>query len=306
MSNRLKCCCDVVGTYWLLRPCFNEEVTEQVYMSSADFKACGFSPATIYSWDTGNPADDPYCGFWVFNKTVTGDRLDSTCGNYSANAEGCCGGDCLPDINCCGFDQCFDWYEANSFELVDVTGFSGGGGSTTGWSVSVANVSVSNGYWSAGAFKYDVTVEVTISVANIGNLSCDGSGTFTADGQFTFTVTHDKSLGCLSTATSSAVLPNADCDIRLCEGTTSNGTTDSSDCSKITPSVQSATVSTPDLGNDCLTQAAYSIAVPINYSLNPGDLNICLDCDSVGRWSGAAFPDLFISTTLTLSGTWAP
>lgn len=305
MTSR-RCCCENAVSYYILRPCFNETVAETVYMASSDFNTCGFSFGSIYSWDTGNPADDPYCGFWQFSQTVTGDRLDTTCANYTLNTEGCCGGDCFADTECCGFDQCYDWYESNALELVDVTGFSGGGGSTTDWSVSVSGVSASAGYWSGGAFKYDVTVSIAITVDGIGTLECDGQSTFTTNGSYSFTVTHDKSSGCLTSADSGLTYPDPDCGIRLCTGTTSNGGPDSDDCSKVTASVGTVTASTPDLGNDCLTQAAYSLTVPVNYTLAAGNQIICTACDSDGRWASAAFPDVSISTTLTLSGTWAP
>lgn len=306
VSNRLKCCCNVVDTYWLLQPCFNVEPAEIVYMSSADFASCGFSLNTIYSWDSISPFDDPYCGFWVFNKTVAGDRLDNDCGSYIVNAEGCCGGDCFPDESCCGFNQCFDWYQTNALGLIEVTAFGSGTGSTTGWSVAVTNVGVSSWYWAGGQFKYDVTVSIAITVTGIGSLTCDGNSSFTSAGSFSFTVSHDKSLGCLSTSLSGVTYPDPNCGIRVCTGTTSDGSTSTSDCSRVAATLGTPSASTPDLGRDCELQSSYSLTVPIDYQLTAGDLNICLDCTSNGRWANDAFPYLSVSTTLTLSGTWAP
>jgi len=306
MSNLLKCCCATKPAFfYYLHPCFQEAPAELVEMGSADFVSCGFGVGSVYRWDTGNPADDPYCGVWRISPISVGDRTDSDCTNYTFNVEGCCGGDCLPDDPCCGFEPCYDWLEANNDDLVDVTGFSGGSGSTTDWAVSVTGVSASAGAWVGGAWVYDVTVSLEITVTGIGNLECDSFSNFTQTGSYTFTITHNKSLGCVTSADSGLTYPSPDCGIRLCDGTTSNPSTSWDDCSKVVPAIGTPTTTTPDLGNDCLTNAAYSLTIPITYSLEPGDLG-CADCDTTGGWSGQAFPDISISTTLTLTGTWSP
>jgi hypothetical protein len=276
-------------------------------MGFAEFVACGFGVGSVYRWDTGNPADDPYCGVWRNAAVSVGDRVDADCTHYTFNVEGCCGGDCLPDETCCGFQLCYDWFESNNFDLTDVTGFSGGSGSTTDWAVSVTGVAASAGAWVGGTWQYNVTVSIEISVTGIGNLECDSFSNFTQTGSFTFTVSHGfDGTGCVTSSDSGLTYPDPDCGIRLCDGQTSDPTPPSwNDCSKVVPVVGTLSTSTPDLGNDCLTNAAYSLTVPITYSLEPGDLG-CVDCDTIGGWSGQAFPDIVISTTLTLSGTWSP
>ena len=305
MSNLLKCCCDVVTGYYLLQPCFNTEVSQIVYMPSADFLACGFTELDVYKWDSSDPSDDPYCGFWLF-APYSGDFEDTDCSNYTLNTEGCCGGDCFTDDECCGFDQCFDWYQTNALELAEVTGYSGGSGSQTDWSVAISNVSVSSWYWTGGDFNYDVTVDITITVSGIGSLTCDGNSNFTTAGSFTFTVTHSKGVTCLESSDSGLTYPDPDCGIRVCTGTTSDGITDTSDCSQISVDVGTLSATTPNLGDNCQVQSTYSLTVPIDYNLVAGNQSLCTDCDSDGRWASAAFPDVNISTTLTLVGTWAP
>jgi len=284
-------------------------VAEVVYMTATDWASCSFVLGNIYKWDSGDPLDDPYCGFWVPSGFKTWDRLDGSCANYTLNTEGCCGGDCIPDETCCGFEQCWDFYETNTRSLATITGFSGGGGSTTGWSVSVTSVAASAGSWvSVFIYEFDITVNVEISWANLGTLRCDNDTTGTSYGSFTFKIQHQyDGLTCLDTDIVSFSETDPDCGIRVCEGTT-QGVTNTTDCSRFIPSFDLASwtpPATPDLGNDCLTPSPYTIDIPIEYTLSPGDQGICFDCDSDGRWSGAAFPDLYVSTTLTLTGTWA-
>ena len=78
MTSR-RCCCDQTPQYYVLQPCYQQSVAEVVYMTATDWASCSFVLGNIYKWDSGDPLDDPYCGFWVPSGFKTWDRLDGSC-----------------------------------------------------------------------------------------------------------------------------------------------------------------------------------------------------------------------------------
>lgn len=307
MSKR-RCCCGDEPSIRVLFPCFGDYAAETVWMTEADWAACSFGSGTsVYHWDTGNAADDPYCGTWQFSSSLPQNARQVTgCSDFTLDPTGCCGTICYGPFppSCCGLQPCFDWIEANNSALVDITTIAGGSGSTTGWSVATNSASVTYLGWTSGKYYYRVNVQSLFTINNISNMTCNGSTSFTKTLDWSFDIEHvDFPAGpsCLVTAFSQDSI----CDRILCTGTTVDGTYSGSDVSTVTSQQPGITgcPPCPDLGPTCDDEPPYQLAVTTSLGIGGGDLNLCPG-DSSARWANNVFPNVSISVTFILSGKW--
>ena len=175
MSLQRTCCCDDGPDYYILQPCHLSAVSKK-YMTAASWNACGFNTKQIYK--------NGYCGYWRGSPTI-GDTLDSTCGNYTVNAAGCCGSTfdpCPDNPTCCGYQECMEYREANSqpvpLSLSTYTYTANTAGSS--WATNLSSITIgARSFYNPGTadFRYLVsgTIEVSFT-ADAGNqLDCDGS-----------------------------------------------------------------------------------------------------------------------------------
>lgn len=310
MSNVLGCCCETPKGYYILQPCHLSSVTKK-YMSTSDWSSCGFDYAKVYK--------NGYCGYWRPSSTA-GDTLDNTCGNYTENSAGCCGGpfDPCPDTpDCCGYQDCLEYREANSqpvpLNLLGYLATTGSAGSS--WTASVTSVTVGTPtFYNAGTADFRYLVSGTISVSWTadpgGTIDCDGSARPPSRSvPFQFYVVHAVNLGCPLTATAASTGDPCDYSVAVCPGTTTTTGSGFTACDilRAEPDGISMTTANPAFDNDCTPpNSSYRVAVSVDVDLlaNSGDPDRCVTgCTSSG-WASAYFPDVNASLTIILTGLW--
>jgi hypothetical protein len=311
MSTLVTCCCDTPD-YHILRPCYQTTQTLK-YMSTADWTTCGFDYGTIYK--------NGYCGYWEPTNDV-GDTLDNTCGNYTENDAGCCGGafdPCSDNTGCCGYKRCLEYYESLPTQPVPLNfrGYIASTGSAgSAWSVQVASLNIDTPTYplsGAADIRYRVhgNLTVTWNAAPGGTITCDTqSKPPTATVPYEFYVNHIPAYGCTHTSVTDSHTDPCDVSTQVCTGLTVTTGTGFEACDLLVSDYQgtaSMTSAAPNFNNNCTPPGSgYSVNVPMLVTLNQNilDPDGCTTACTASAWHAAYFPDVVAYFSITIVGDW--